>query len=391
MHSAETWDVSDQPLPKAAAPEESFESVTKVLLVHSSSVWAEEVSTLLRTADPGYRVYHAETATAAVSIACSWTVDCAIVQRTLPDMDGLSLMGLLCSTERLRRTPVILVGTVDSAASAREALKAGASDYLLEPALSQQSLIGSIRAAVERDRWTEMNEQLQTDSDTRRLLLERSNRQYRELHDRLGHSVLTPLASIHEFVSLVLDGLAGDCTESQRKYLAYARGSCEQLRLAVIDETGLVMESEPKQAMRSRVRVGDLVRQVLNRFEPEARMRNIFLESTVEEPRLEILVDHFQVQLALARALSRAMKLSSNGSTIIVTTARPKGFDCIEFEVRATLGVFQQFASEDELSRVARPMEQFQLQQGDFLIDGELGDQLALKFQVPYNQPGGSA
>ncbi len=48
-----------------------------------------------------------------------------------------------------------------------------------------------------------------------------------------AHSVLTPLSALQEFVTLVLDGVAGPIGEEQGKYLAYARGACDQIRQAV--------------------------------------------------------------------------------------------------------------------------------------------------------------
>src|SRR5205085_2114186 len=51
----------------------------------------------------------------------------------------------------------------------------------------------------------------------------------------LSHELKTPLTSAREFISIVMDGLAGPLTERQIEYLGIARASCDQLRLCIND------------------------------------------------------------------------------------------------------------------------------------------------------------
>jgi hypothetical protein len=49
----------------------------------------------------------------------------------------------------------------------------------------------------------------------------------------LAHAILTPLAAVQEFVSLVKDGVTGDITDEQGKHLAFARGGCLKIEQVV--------------------------------------------------------------------------------------------------------------------------------------------------------------
>jgi PAS domain S-box-containing protein len=83
--------------------------------------------------------------------------------------------------------------------------------------------------------------------------LRRRNQEIQSFYHTLSHELKTPLTSAREFVSLVMDGVAGPTNPTQSEYLAIAKESCDQLRLCINDlldatriETGkLTLEFKP--------------------------------------------------------------------------------------------------------------------------------------------------
>src|SRR5207244_6539380 len=84
-------------------------------------------------------------------------------------------------------------------------------------------------------------------------VLARRNQEIQSFYHTLAHELKTPLTSAREFVSIVMDGLAGPLNGTQQEYLGIARESCDQLRVCLHDlldatrlETGkLAIELEP--------------------------------------------------------------------------------------------------------------------------------------------------
>ncbi len=76
-------------------------------------------------------------------------VDIALIDVTMPGMDGIELLDLIKSTQP--RTECIMVTAVDDIRNAVKCLKKGAYDYLVKP-ISRDDLEASINRAVEKKR-----------------------------------------------------------------------------------------------------------------------------------------------------------------------------------------------------------------------------------------------
>jgi FixJ family two-component response regulator len=104
---------------------------------------------------------------------------CAIIDLRLPGMDGLQLQAEM--GRRGLSLPVILVTAHGDVASARQALRAGAVDFLEKP-IDNDALLAAVRGAIEgRDR-----AQLERAADARAtLLLGSLTQREREVYDRI--------------------------------------------------------------------------------------------------------------------------------------------------------------------------------------------------------------
>jgi DNA-binding NtrC family response regulator len=98
--------------------------------------------------DGGYRVCDAPSAEAALELARERDLDAVLSDVNMPGKSGLELVGEL---RRVRpQTPVVLMTAFASVASAVEAMRAGAHDYITKPFANDVALIAIERALEHR-------------------------------------------------------------------------------------------------------------------------------------------------------------------------------------------------------------------------------------------------
>lgn len=160
--------------------------------------------------------------------------------------------------------------------------------------------------------------------------LERSNETLHRKHEELqgfyhtvSHELKTPLTAAREFVSLVLEGLAGPVTETQVDYLRTAQESCDQMRVSIndlLDSTRLdtgKMNLEVKPGS-----LGALVGRVVLMLTPAARSKELQLESAFEADLPEIAFDEHRIAQVLNNLINNAIKFTPAGGRIRVTVVR---------------------------------------------------------------------
>ncbi|TAL87347.1 MAG: response regulator transcription factor [Rhodanobacter sp.] len=101
----------------------------RIVLVEDDSVTAHEIRLELRRA--GYEVVHCETGTSALSAIREQPTDAIIVDRRLPDMEGLEIIKVL--RDEALYTPVLVLSALSNLDERVRGLRAGGDDYLAKP------------------------------------------------------------------------------------------------------------------------------------------------------------------------------------------------------------------------------------------------------------------
>ena len=115
------------------------EDVTgRILIVEDDGVARALLARALR--DLGHVVAEASSAAEALDWASSWPPDVILLDRFLPDGDGMSLLGRLKADAVTRDVPVVMVTSTPERDFVIEALRAGAHDYLSKPFLEEEVL-----------------------------------------------------------------------------------------------------------------------------------------------------------------------------------------------------------------------------------------------------------
>jgi two-component system, OmpR family, response regulator len=101
----------------------------KLLLIEDDETTAQHLQKSL--AENGHEINHATTGTQGLSKAKAEKYDVLIVDRMLPELDGLSLVKNLRASGN--HTPVLMLTTMAGLDDRVEGLEAGADDYLVKP------------------------------------------------------------------------------------------------------------------------------------------------------------------------------------------------------------------------------------------------------------------
>lgn len=182
----------------ALADELSGSAVMKVLLIDDEPLLVSHVRRLLRQG--GFEFHGAERGKQGLQLAASLLPDVIIIDKVLPDMDGIEVLRTIRRNDRLSTVPVIMLsGHADEPARIR-ALRAGADDFIAKP-FSTKELLARIRANVHMAqarraavlRESEVLRLRQSQQELRKLLdtiqkVRADERRFlaREIHDQLG-------------------------------------------------------------------------------------------------------------------------------------------------------------------------------------------------------------
>ncbi|MBK4733438.1 ATP-binding response regulator [Noviherbaspirillum pedocola] len=172
--------------------------VIKVLLIDDEPMLMAHIRRLLR--QRGFAFHAAERGQHGLDLAASVQPDAILVDKLLPDMDGIDVLRALRRNERLSTVPVIMLSGHADEESRVRALRAGADDFVAKP-FSAKELVARIRANVrmaqarraEVRRESELMRLRQSQQELRKLLdtiqsvrVDERRRLAREVHDQLG-------------------------------------------------------------------------------------------------------------------------------------------------------------------------------------------------------------
>ena len=130
-----------------------------------------------------------------------------LLDLNLPDCQGAETFRRVL--ENSPDVPIVILSGQDDEVLAMKALNLGVQDYLLKGSITSSALERAMRYAVERQALLRSLEM------SRKQQLEFKN----QFLSHVSHELRTPLTCIYQFVTILLDGLAGEISADQRDHL----------------------------------------------------------------------------------------------------------------------------------------------------------------------------
>ena len=156
--------------------------------------------------------------------------------------------------------------------------------------------------------------------------LDEARRQQLELKDKflrqVSHELRTPLAAIHQFLSLVLDGIAGPMNAEQGEYLGLAFKNVEQLKEMIADLLDVARAESGKLRVEIRtIGLRELILETVETLREPASASGISLRQEIATDLPLALADGTRTRQILRNLIENAIKFTPEGGSISVRVA----------------------------------------------------------------------
>lgn len=287
-----------------------------VLLVEDNSGDARLLREMFSNESTGsFQLTHVLRLSEALSLLAKGGVDIVLLDMGLPDGHGL---------DTVRRAhaiapgvPLIVLTGLDDEALAAEAMKEGAQDYLIKGEIQNRALPRALRHSIERQR-------MQSEAE----LIRTHQMQFKdEFLSHVSHELRSPLTAIHQFVTILLDGLAGALMPEQRQYLDIALRNVKQLDLMINDLLDVTRVQSGKLIVESQhASASDAIAYAVNTLQGAAKAKGISLDFTIEHGLPMVCADPIRIRQILLVLVDNAIKFTPTGGVVRVK-ARTFGED----------------------------------------------------------------
>jgi signal transduction histidine kinase len=230
-----------------------------------------------------------------------------LLDLNLPDSHGAETFRKVL--HKAPGVPVVVLSGQDDQELAAKAVHQGVQDYLVKGEFTSTQLARAMRYAVER-------QALLTSLDiSRRQQLEFKN----QFLSHVSHELRTPLTCIHQFVTLMLDGIAGPLAPQQAEHLDTILRSTNQLRSMIGD----LLEATRAESGKTRIEpqciaIGEVIHQVLAMLRASAQNKQIGLESGVDTRIPLVFADADRILQVLTNLLDNAIKFTAPDGSVLV-------------------------------------------------------------------------
>ncbi len=230
-----------------------------------------------------------------------------LLDLNLPDSQGAETFRKVL--EKSPGVPVVILSGQDDEGLAMKALHQGVQDYLVKGNITSGALDRAMRYAVERQAL------LRSLEISRKQQLEFKN----QFLSHVSHELRTPLTCIHQYVTLLLDGLAGEMSVEQRGHLGTVLKSVNQLGRMVRDLVEATRAESGKIRLEPRcVSLDELTRSAAKMLENTAREKQVGLELGMDVRIPFIHGDPERILEVLINLMDNAIKFTPAGGAVTV-------------------------------------------------------------------------
>ena len=234
-----------------------------------------------------------------------------LLDLNLPDSQGAETFRKVL--EKAPGVPVVILSGQDDQALAIKALHQGAQDYLVKGGLTSSDLDRAMRYAVERQALLRSLEM------SRKQQLEFKN----QFLSHVSHELRTPLTCIHQYVTILLDGLAGEMTDEQISHLGTILKSVNQLNAMVRDLLQAARAESGKIVLEPRcVSIGELIRLGVQMMQATGSQKGVGLEVGVEVGLPFVYGDPDRILEVLINLIDNAIKFTPADGGVTVSAIR---------------------------------------------------------------------
>jgi len=284
-----------------------METPANVLLIEDNPGDADLVRLRLVETDPPVKVDCVPRLSDALKSLSSKTPSLVLLDLDLPDSHGAETFRRVL--EKAPNVPVVILSGQDNQALAMKAVHNGVQDYLIKGDITSKHLERAVRYAMERQAL------LRSLDMTRKQQLEFKN----QFLSHVSHELRSPLTSIHQYVSLVLDGLSGPLSAQQSEHLRTALKSVTQLQAMIRDLLEATRAETGKMRIEPRcIAIGEVIGQALAMMKAGAAEKSVGIEASVDPEIPLVYADPDRFLKVLVHLIDNGIKFTPPGGSVHV-------------------------------------------------------------------------
>lgn len=270
-----------------------------------------------------FRVELAEDGDEALKKIEQENFDLVLTDLKMPKKDGLQLVAEIAKSK-----PEILTvlmtghGTIDSAL---EAMKGGASDYLMKPLNLEEMIVRLRKVLQERQRFMRLRDFAAH--------LERTNQELKRIDEMksefvsiASHELRTPLATIKNAVQLILRGKTGEINETQSNFLSIAEKNIIRLTNILNNLLDLSRIESGKIGMNfEEMDLKGPIDFTVSSLKPQADGKSIRLQTEIPKELPPVYGDREKIERILMNLIGNALKFTPEGGDVAVSAKLADG------------------------------------------------------------------
>jgi signal transduction histidine kinase len=280
----------------------------QVLLVEDNSGDARLLREMFSNERTGsFELTHVLRLSEALILLAKGGFDIVLLDMGLPDGHGLDTVRRAHAVAP--GVPLIVLTGLDDEVLAAEAMKEGAQDYLIKGEIENRALPRALRHSIERQR-------MQSETD----LIRTHQLQFKdEFLSHVSHELRSPLTAIHQFVTILRDGLAGPLVPEQRRYLDIALRNIKQLDSMINDLLDVTRTQSghwliaPEYASAT-----DAITYAVSTLEGAAKAKGVSLDFDFEHGLPMVCADPTRIRQILVVLIDNAIKFTPTGGVVKV-------------------------------------------------------------------------
>jgi signal transduction histidine kinase len=239
------------------------------------------------------------------------TPSLVLLDLNLPDSHGAETFRRVM--QKAPNVPVVILSGQDDEALAIKAVHMGVQDYLVKGEITSKQLERALRYAVERQALLRSLEM------TRKQQIEFKN----QFLSHVSHELRTPLTCIHQYVTLLLDGLVGPMAPEQTDYLRTVLKSVNQLHAMIRDLLEATRAESGKLRIEPRcIDIGELIQQAVAMMRPAASEKHVGLEVGLDQTIPLVYADPDRTLEVLINLIDNGIKFTPHDGSVIVKASR---------------------------------------------------------------------
>jgi signal transduction histidine kinase len=292
-----------------------------VLLIEDNAGDADLIRLRLTESKPPVQVNRVERLADGLASLEHETPSVVLLDLNLPDSQGAETFRKVLA--KAPDVPVVILSGQDDEGLAIKALHQGVQDYLVKGDFGHGELDRAMRHAIERQAL------LHSLEISRKQQLEFKN----QFLSHVSHELRTPLTCIHQFVTILLDGLAGEVSEEQREHLRTILRSTNQLGTMVRDLLEATRAESGKIRLDVRcLSIAEPMRAAGAMMQVTAREKRINLDVAADPGLPFVLGDTDRILEILINLIDNAIKFTPADGAVTVRASRMRSdpdFVCI--------------------------------------------------------------